>query len=108
MTRTLSCAATQLLRALRDQSGLRSDELVVGRFQSVDWQSLTFTGERHELLLRLAGPDPGAALARLRQDLAVAEWALAGHIVADIVIVSEKKLGDGAIEVALEALTLTG
>lgn len=107
MKRALSCAATQLLRALRARSGLENDEIIVGRFQSIDWQSLTFTGERHELLLRLAGPDPNAALARLRCDLADAEWALRGHVVADIVIIGEKKVADGSIEVAIEALTLT-
>ncbi len=107
MKGALSCAASQLLRALRNRSGLDVDEIIIGRFQSVDWQSLTFTGERHELLLRFAGADPAAALARLRHNLAAADWGLRGHVMADIVILDAKMVGDGSIEVAIEALTLT-
>jgi len=72
----------------------------------VDWQSLTFTGERHEISLRLAGPEAAPALARLRGRLAEVEWQLTGHIVADIVIVDEKVASDGSILVDLEALTI--
>jgi len=89
------------------RTGLDLDRISVGRFLSVDWQSLTFTGERHELSLRLAGPDPAAALALLRVGLAEAEWQLHGHVVADIVIVGDKAHDDGSITVELEALTLT-
>lgn len=103
----LSCAATQLLRALVARTGLDPDRILVGRFRSVDWQSLTFIGERHEISLRLSGPDPDAALAQLRRGLADAEWQLNGHVVADILIVGEKASGDGSIVVELEALTLT-
>lgn len=106
MKRALSCAATQLLRALRARSGLESDEIIVGRFQSVDWQSLTFTGERHELLLRFIGSDARAGLARLRNDLSDTEWVMRSHVVADIVIVGERSNTDGSIEVEIEALTL--
>lgn len=80
---------------------------MIGRFRSVDWQSLTFTGERHEISLRLTGPDPALALGALRDGLAEVEWQLVGHVVADIVIVGERRSGDGAIVVEIEALTLT-
>ena len=103
----LSSAAAQLLRALVARSGLDPDRIVVGRFRSVDWQSLTFTGERHEISLRLAGPNPEAALARLRDGLGDAEWQLAGHVVVDILIVGETAAADGSLLVDLEALTLT-
>lgn len=103
----LSCAATQLLRSLIARTGLDPDEIFVGRFRSVDWQSLTFTGERHILVLRLAGADPAGALAGLRDGLAEAEWQLRGHVVADIVIVSESVADDGSIVVGIEALTLS-
>lgn len=89
------------------RAGLDPDRILVGRFLSVDWQSLTFTGERHEISLRLAGPDPAAALARLRFGLAEVEWRLHGHVVAEVVIVGEKRHRDGSITVELEALTLT-
>ena len=108
MTRALlSNAGGQLLRSLIVRTQLSPDRISVGRFHSVDWQSLTFTGERHEFSLRLAGPDPAPALALLRCDLAKVEWSLIGHVVADILIVGEKLSPDGTILVEIEALTLT-
>jgi hypothetical protein len=73
----------------------------------VDWQSLTFIGERHEISLRLLGPDADMALAKLRDGLADAECKLEGHVVADILIVREAASEDGSILVELEALTLS-
>ena len=103
----LSSAAAQLLDSLVERSGLDQNRISIGRFQSVDWQSLTFTGERHEISLRLAGPDAAPALALLRDGLAEAEWRLVGHVVADILIVAETAARDGSITVAIEALTLS-
>ena len=103
----LSCAATQLLRALVVRMRLDADRISIGHFRSVDWQSLTFFGERHEISLRIPAPDAGIALASLRDELADAEWDLNGHVVADILIVGEKAADDGSVLVNLEALTLT-
>jgi hypothetical protein len=103
----LSAAAAQLLRSLVTRTGLGRDRIAVGRFRSVDWQSLTFIGERHEISLRLLGPDAGSALATLRRDLADAEWQLEGHVVADILIIRDCASDDGSILVELEALTLS-
>ena len=105
-TAQLSAVATLLLRALVERTGLGRDRILVGRFHSVDWQSLTFIGERHEIGLRLAGPDAATALAALRDGLVDAEWELGGHFVADIVIVADKSLADGSVAVDLEALTI--
>ncbi len=107
MRAPLSCAATLLLRSILARTGLDRDRFFIGRFRSVDWQSLTFIGERHEISLRLAGPDVGGALEQLRAGLAEAEWQLKGHVVADIVIVGEKTASDGSIMVEIEALTLS-
>jgi len=106
MRSPLSSAAA-LLRLLLARTGLDQNRIVVGRFQSVDWQSLTFTGERHEITLRIAGPDAARALGLLRDGLAEAEWALEGHVVAEILIVGEDVEPDGSILVDLEALTLS-
>ena len=89
------------------RTALDADRIKVGRVHSIDWQSLTFIGERHEFSLAIAGPGAAAALALLRDGLANVEWQLAGHVVADLVIVSERSLSDGSILVELEALTLT-
>ena len=70
-------------------------------------RALTFTGECHEISLRLAGTDPAAALALVRDGLADAEWQLAGHVVSDIVIVGAKASDEGSIVVDIEALTLS-
>jgi hypothetical protein len=104
----LSAPAAQLLRSLVTRTGLERDRITIGRFQSVDWQSLTFIGERHEISLRLLGPDADLALAKLRDGLADAEWKLEGHVVADILIVRELASDDGSILVEMEALTLSG
>ena len=107
MTRgPLSPAAALLLRSLLTRAGLDGDRIFLSKLRSVDWQSLTFSGERHEISLRLSAPDAPGALARLRDGLADAEWNLHGHIVADILIVATLPSGDGSIEVDLEALTL--
>jgi hypothetical protein len=107
MRAVLSPAAAQLLRCLLSRLGLDRDSVLVSAFRSVDWQSLTFTGERHEISLRIPGPDSARAVALLRDGLADAEWPLRGHVVADIVIVAERDAGDGAILVDMEALTLS-
>ncbi len=107
MRSPLSLAAAALLRSLLARTGLDQNRIVVGRFQSVDWQSLTFTGERHEITLRIACPDAARALGLLRDGLAEAEWALEGHVVAEILIVGEDVEPDGSILVDLEALPLS-
>jgi len=103
----LSAAAAQLLRSLMARAGLDQDRIFITNFRSVDWQSLTFTGERHEIGLRLSGPGAADALASLSDGLAAAEWNLKGHVVADIVIVATHRSCDGSIDVDLEALTLS-
>ena len=107
MRATLSPVAAQLLRALMTRMQLGHDKLLVSSCRSVDWQSLTFTGERHEISLRVAAPEAEAAVARLSCGLAEAEWNLRSHVVADIVIVAQRVEPDGAIAVDLEALTLS-
>ena len=107
MRASLSPAAAQLLRSLLARTGLGRDRVLIAAFRSVDWQSLTFTGERHEISLRIPGPDAAHAAALLRDGLAEAEWPLTGHVVVDILIVAEREASDGAMLVDLEALTLS-
>ncbi len=108
MTRLgLSIAATGLLRALIARTQIPRDRILLTDWTSVDWQSLTFVGERHEITLRLTGPQAGLAAERLGAGLADAEFAIPGQIVADIAIAgSGKEAADGSVIVNLEALTI--
>jgi len=107
MTRLpLSRAAAALLRALIARSGLDRDRILLSEGHSTDWQSLTFAGEQHRLLLRLVGPDAGVAGSRLLDGLEDAEFALPGHLVADIRAEQRSEAGDGSITIAVDALTI--
>ena len=102
-----SRAASQLLRALIDRAKVEENRILLSDARSADWQSLTFTGERHMLSLRVLGPDAGAAVARLTGDLEDADFPMRGQFVADIVVFgTPKTLRDGSISVSIEALTV--
>lgn len=109
MTRLgLSTAATGLLRALIARTQLPRDRILLMDWTSVDWQSLTFVGERHEITFRLTGWEARVAAERLGAGLADAEFTIPGHIVADVAIVgSGKEAEDGSVIVHLEALTIS-
>jgi hypothetical protein len=80
---------------------------IATNLRSVDWQSLTFTGERHQISLRIAGPHSDAIARRLTHGLD-AEFAIPGQIVADIAIIEGPELQrDGSTELAIEALTIS-
>lgn len=74
---------------------------------SVDWKSLIFDGERHDIEFTITGDDPRSLESALLADIGEAEFSLPGHFVADIIqrgstIVRD----DGALVVRLEALTI--
>lgn len=103
----MSPAAASLLRALLARAAVDRDRILLTEFRSTDWQSLTFVGERHEFQLRVPGPDALPILSRILAGLDEAEFAIPGHLVADIVIADEpRRQADGSITVALEALTV--
>lgn len=103
----LSAAGAGLLRALIRRCDIARERVLIVRFRSVDWQSLTFIGERHELELRIAGPDAAAALARLTDDLPDCDLAVPGQTVADILVVGTPQWNaDASATVRLEALTI--
>lgn len=107
MRPALSPAAAGLLRALLSRSGIDRDRVLLSDFRSVDWQSLTFVGERHEIRLRLPGPDATATAERLTDGLADAEWSIPGQIVADVAVDGPLAHNpDGSITLCLEALTI--
>ena len=104
----LSPAAAGLLRALIARTGIDRDRILLTNYRSVDWQSLTFVGERHEIELRIPGPDAGNLASRLTDGLAETEFAIPGQIVADIGLqLPPSHNPDGSISLYLEALTVT-
>lgn len=74
--------------------------------RSVDWQSLTFTGERHEISLTLAKPGAPTAAQALIDALEQEEFSITGHIVADIAGKLEDEDENGSVSVAIDALTI--
>ena len=104
----MSRAAAALLRALLDRAGSERNRILLSEIRSYDWQSLTFTGERHVIFLRVPGADADAIVDMLTRGLEEAEFLIPGQIVADIRVagapIREK---DGSLTIAMEALTIT-
>jgi len=104
----MSSAASALLRALIARSGAPRDRILLSDVHSVDWRSLTFNGERHQIELRIVGPDSRAIVDRMCDGLEDAEFSIPGTIVADIGIAKEPSRAlDGSTRVTIEALTVT-
>lgn len=80
-------------------------ELVLDHGESEDWRSLLFDGGRHCLDLRLRGDGLEQALDALPAWIAAADFTIAGHLIADIRLVSVERRDDEAL-VRLEALTI--
>lgn len=107
MKLSLSPAAAALLRALLSRAGVERNRILLTDFRSTDWQSLTFTGERHRIALRIPGPGAEAVADLLVEGLEDAEFAIPGHIVADIAVDGGlAEHSDGSLSLAIEALTV--
>lgn len=103
----MSPPAAGLLRALIARASVPRDRILLTEIISTDWHSLTFVGERHRLALRFTGPDAAEGVKRMSAGLEEAEFAVPGHIVADVGIVGQAaRAADGTIEVIVEALTI--
>ena len=104
----MSQAASALIRALAGRARVSRDRILLTDVHSVDWRSLTFNGERHQIDLRIPGPDARAIVDRMCDKLEDAEFTIPGHFVADIAVVGTPKRGfDGSISLTVEALTLS-
>jgi hypothetical protein len=104
----MSPAASALLRALIARSGAPRNRILLTEIKSIDWQSLTFTGERHQIRLRVPGPDSMATVERMCAGIEDAEFTIPGIIVADIVPLGEPQRGlDGSLSLTIEALTVS-
>lgn len=107
MKLAMSPAAAGLLRALLARAGVDRNRILLSDFRSTDWNSLTFAGERHEITLRIPGPDAATVATLLINGLEDADFAISGQIVADIGL-ARPLVGqmDGAILIEIEALTV--
>jgi hypothetical protein len=107
MKLALSPAAAGLLRALLARAGIDRDRILLTDFRSVDWQSLTFLGERHEMELRIPPPNASCLAKRISDGLSEAEFAIPGQIVADIALERRPSHNrDGSVTLHIEALTI--
>ena len=97
-------ATSALLRAIAAQFAAR-DGFAVENIKSRSWASATFLGARHELIFGLSGATADAAADAFVSRLDSIEFALRGHIVADIALVSDERRADG-VRIAIEALTV--
>jgi len=107
MRPALSVAAAGLLRSLLARAGVDRNRIYLMDFRSVDWQSLTFIGEQHEISLRLPSGDADSIVARLGENLEDVEWQIPGQIVADIALDGPPVVSDdGSVVLNMEALTI--
>jgi len=103
----MSRAASGLLRALLDRAGDQRDRILLSEVQSVDWQSLTLAGERHEIQLRIPGPGAELFLGKFLDGIEEAEFLIPGQILADIAVAGfPVRALDGSVTLAIEALTV--
>lgn len=102
----MSPAAAALFRALVDRCGKPREQVLLTHLRTTEWRSLTFDGERHELMIRINGPDVEAATDRVCDGLEDAEFSLGGAILADIRIVRRSPSADGSSDLEIEALTV--
>lgn len=103
----MSPAASGLLRALTGRARVSRDRILLTELDSIDWRSLTFTGERHQIHLRVPGPGSREVVERMCAGLEDAEFSIPGQIVADIAVVgTPRRALDGSISLTIEALTI--
>ena len=107
MKLAMSTAAAGLLRALLHRTGVDRNRILLSNFRSTDWNSLTFAGERHHILLRIPGPGAASVAALLVDGLEEADFTIPGQIVADIAVQGAMfEHPDGAVSLTIEALTV--
>lgn len=107
MPRLTPDAGDELIRVIRGNFANFGCGLTIEALERRNWASVTFSGERHRLELRLQGEDAGAAADAFLPGLAEREFDLRGHILADIAVISEERDEEGGwARLSLEALTL--
>jgi hypothetical protein len=104
---TMSPAAAALIRALIGRAQVSRDRILLTDVHTIDWQSLTLTGERHQIQLRVPRPGSRDIAERMCRGLEDAEFSIPGQIVADIAVHGTPRFGmDGSTSLTIEALTI--
>jgi hypothetical protein len=98
--------ASALLRGLIDRANVPRNRILLTEAVTVEWCSLTFTGERHQLQLRIPPPDSRKIVERMCDGLEDAEFNISGVIVADIGSTAAPGR-DGSTTITIEALTVS-
>lgn len=98
-------AGDALKRALRVHFVHLGAAVAIESLASRPWASVTFSGARHRLALCIPGPGAAAAADAFLDGLAERDFALAGHVLADIVLV-DRRDEDEQVRLILEALTV--
>ena len=99
-------AGAELRRALGANFVTFGAAVTFESLTSRPWASITFAGERHKLVLCLPGPGAQAAVDAFLEGLEDREFALRGHVVADIAATEVERDEDGQVRLTLEALTV--
>lgn len=93
----------QLLARLRTMAGPGG---TITQATMGPWCSATFVGAQHRLVLTLTGPDANETAATLAAALSEADFALHGHIVADVAIDALLREGPDRTTLVLAILTI--
>jgi hypothetical protein len=102
-------SATALLRAMLARCPASADRILLSNWCSVDWQSLTFAGERHQIGFVVHGDKALDLAKRWTDDLVEADLAVGrGRFVAEVAVSNAPVVcEDGSVLIEIEALTLT-
>lgn len=97
----------ELFAALHAKLSALGVEAILEESTGRSWASATFEGMRHELSIRISGAGAATAADIFLADLSTGEFALRGHVVADIGLLCEQRFdGGGLVVMQLEALTV--
>lgn len=95
-------AAALLERALIRAGRSAGVEVTIAAADWTRWASATFTGARHRLTLRASH---STALERWLAELPEHDFALPGHVVADLLVAGSRR-SDTTVTIDIEALTV--
>jgi hypothetical protein len=102
----MSNAGSALLRLLSARAGVPRNRILLTEIESVEWRSLTFIGERHQMRLRVSEPESATTVDRMCDGIGECELSAPGLIVVDISVVARSTLADRSTIVTIEALTV--